>query len=412
MAAIRSRTLVCLFAALALCVLGAALVQPARAATPRAVISLLQATRVGGGQILAVPYHSWNHKARYATVVLPADYAPGNNEALPCIVQPHGREASPLGPAGRWGDLPTADRFMVICPDSSGRRDPENSWGVAGQLQDIADIAGVVESSIPWVHIDHQRLYIVGISMGGQETLCTVARYPDVFAAALCVDGNANMAARYKEFPKVGMASSQRLLRREVGGTPKQVPWLYARRSSTPFVGTLATCGVPIAIWWSQEDQIGYNQATTQTGYLYSQIMLRNPAAPVVQVVGTGPHGSMLAGHPAAGIDFLRPGGVWRTKPATPSSWDYRSWLGDVSVYGCRFITTPNLRKMWSVHMDPGSLSVWSPAPVAAQVPYASSLPVPAVVTVNGIPQSLMPADGLLTISCPAGVTTATWPVG
>jgi pimeloyl-ACP methyl ester carboxylesterase len=410
MAAIRSRTLVCLFAALALCVLGAAFARQAVAATPRAAV--VQATRVDGDQVLAVPYHSWNRKARYATVVLPADYAPGNNEALPCIVQPHGRDATPLGPASRWGDLPTTQRFMVICPDSSGRRDPSNSWGVAGQLQDIAEIAGVVESSIPWVHIDRRRLYIVGISMGGQETLSTLARYPDLFAAGLCCDGNANLAARYREFPLVGMADSQKLMSWEIGGTPKKVPWLYARRSSTPFVGTLATCGVPIAIWWSQDDRIGYNQATSQTGYLYSRIMLRNPAAPVVQVVGTGAHGSMLAGHPEAAIEFLRPGGVWRTLPAPPASWDYRSWLGAVSVYGCTFTTTPNLRKMWSVHMDPGVLSVWSPAPVTAQIPYAGTLPVPAVVTVNGVVQSLVPANGLLTISFPAGQSTASWPVG
>ena len=166
--------------------------------------------------------------------MLPLDYAPGNNEALPCIVQPHGREATPLGPASRWRDLPTTERFMVICPDSAGRRDPYNSWAVAGQLQDIAEIVGVVESSIPWVHVDHQRLYLVGISMGGQETLCTIARYPDLFAAGLCVDGNANLAARYRELPRVDMADTQPLMRREVGGTPAKVPWLYQRRSSIP----------------------------------------------------------------------------------------------------------------------------------------------------------------------------------
>ena len=407
----RSRTLIGLVAALALCALSAAFVHQAEAATPRAVAGPLQATRVGVNQVLAVPYHSWNNKARYATVVLPLDYAPGNNEPLPCIVQPHGRKATPLGPAGRWGDLPTSQRFMIICPDSSGRRDPYNSWAVAGQLQDIVEIVGVVESSIPWVHVDRQRLYILGISMGGHETLCTIARYPDVFAAGLCVDGNANLAARYREFPYVDMADTQPLMRREVGGTPRQVPWLYARRSSTPFAWTLATCDVPIAIWWSKDDKIGYNQAKTQTGYLYRRIKALRADAPVVQVIGRGVHGTMLASHPEAGIEFLRPNGVWRTLPEPPTTWRYGSWLGTAEVWDHRFSTEPNLRKLWRAQVGPGSISVSCPAALQVQAPYDARLPVPAVVNVNGRERLLTPVDGHITISFSAGESTATWSV-
>ena len=338
--ATRLRRLAYLAGALSLAVLGAVAAPQAHAETLRPYAAPLQATRVGTNQVVAVPYYSWNNKARYATVVLPLDYAPGNNEALPCIVQPHGREATPLGPASRWRNLPTTERFMVICPDSAGRRDDFNSWAVAGQLQDIAEIVGVVESSIPWVHVDHQRLYLVGISMGGQETLCTIARYPDLFAAGLCVDGNANLAARYRELRRVDMADTQPLMRREVGGTPAKVPWLYQRRSSIPFAGTLATCGVPIGIWWSQDDTIGYNQAGTQTGRLYTLIKSLRPDAPVEQVIGTGAHGTMLSGHPEAGLAFLRPNGVWRTLPPAPATWEYRSWLPFASAWGHSFSTT------------------------------------------------------------------------
>jgi pimeloyl-ACP methyl ester carboxylesterase len=393
-------------------VLGAAFSRQAAAATARRAAVPLQATAVGGNQVLAVPYHSWNNKARYATVVLPADYGPGNNEPLPCIVQAHGRSATPLGPAARWGSLPTTERFMIICPDSSGRRDPANSWSVAGQLQDIAEIADVVATSIPWVHIDRQRLYLLGISMGGSETLCTIARYPDVFAAGLCCDGNADLGKRYYEFRRVGMAEDQVLMRREVGGTPKQVPWLYQRRSATPFAATLATCGVPIAIWWSQDDTVGYNQARTQTGRLYTLIESLNPSAPVEQVIGTGPHGSMLAGHPDRAIDFLRPGGVWRTVPAAPATWNYRSWLGEVEVWDYTFTTTPNLRRMWKAVVRPGSLAVSCPAPLTVQVPYAAGLPSPAAVTVNGATVYVVPEDGHIAIDFPAGASSATWPAG
>jgi hypothetical protein len=300
---------------------------------------------------------------------------------------------------------------MVICPDSSGRRDLYNSWAVAGQLQDIAEIAGVVEASIPWVRIDHERLYLAGISMGGQETLCAIARYPDVFAAGLCVDGNANLAARYRELPLCDMKDTQPLMRKEVGGTPRRVPWLYARRSSTPFASTLATCGVPVSIWWSREDPIGINQAKTQTGYLYTRIMRLNPAAPVTQVIGTGGHGSMLFQHPEDVLAFLRPGGTWRTLPAAPASWDYRSWVTEAEAWGYRFTTTSPGRKLWRVHVAPGSLQVWSPKTFTASVPYAADTPGPVTVTVNGVPTQLLPVEGTLTVTLPAGASTATWPV-
>ncbi len=409
--AIRLRRLAYLAGALSLAVIGAAAAPQAHAETLRPSAAPLQATRVGTNQVVAVPYYSWNNKARYATVVLPLDYAPGNNEALPCIVQPHGREATPLGPASRWRNLPTTERFMVVCPDSAGRRDLYNSWAVAGQLQDIAEIVGVVESSIPWVHVDHQRLYLVGISMGGQETLCTIARYPDLFAAGLCVDGNANLAARYRELARVDMADTRPLMRREVGGTPAKVPWLYQRRSSIPFAGTLATCGVPIGIWWSVDDTIGYNQAATQTGRLFTLIKSLRPDAPVEQVIGTGAHGTMLSSHPEAGLAFLRPNGVWRTLPAAPAAWEYRSWLPFASAWGYSFSTTASPRTMWRVQVAPGSLAVSCPAPLTVQVPYDAALPAPAAVTVNGVAQSIMPVDGHLGIIFPAGVSTAFYAV-
>ncbi len=392
-----------------LVVLGAVAAPQARAETASVRSETLKATAVGTNQVIAVPYRAWNNRARYATVVLPRDYAPGDNGALPCIVQPRGRQSTPLGPASIWGDLPSTERFMVICPDSSGRRDPRNSWAVAGQLQDIAEIIDVVESSLPWVHVDHQRLYVVGISMGGQEALCTIARYPDRFAAGMCVDGSANLAARYRELARVDRADVRPLMRREVGGAPSKVPWLYKRRSSTPFAATLASSGVPIAIWWSRDDAIGFNQVKTQTGYLYRRIKSLAPGAPVVQVVGTGRHGTMLSQHPEASLEFLRPNGVWRTLAPAPLTWDYGSWLPSADVWGHHFSTEAGRHQLWRVHIEPGSIEVSCPAPLTVRAPYDSALPVPAVVIVNGVVRHFTPVDGHISISFPAGKSTATY---
>jgi hypothetical protein len=45
------------------------------------------------------------------------------------------------------------------------------------------------------------------------------------------------------------------------------------------------------------------------------------------------------------------------------------------------------------------------------QAPYDAGLPVPAVVSVNGRVRLLTPVDGHITISFPAGASTATWSV-
>ncbi len=96
----RSRTLIGLAAALALCALSAAFVHQAEAATPRAIAGgPLQATRVGVNQVLAVPYYSWNNKARYATVVLPLRLRAGQQRAL-AVHRPATRQKGHAAGAG------------------------------------------------------------------------------------------------------------------------------------------------------------------------------------------------------------------------------------------------------------------------------------------------------------------------
>ncbi len=46
---------------------------------------------------------------------------------------------------------------------------------------------------------------------------------------------------------------------------------------------------MPLQIWWSTRDRIVTNQAR-ESGALYRDIMRLNPAAPVIEVVGTWHH--------------------------------------------------------------------------------------------------------------------------
>lgn len=393
---------------LAIAFLGAA-GAPAASAEAPASEELLGALPIGPNQTYAVPYFSWNGRPRTAVVILPRDYVPGASaKALPCVVEARGRHVAPAGHARCWSDLPTREQFMVICADSSGRRDPSNSWAVAGQIDDLTQLPSVIEESIPWVSVDRKRLYVIGPSMGGTETLMALALHPDVFAAAICVDGVADLAARYREFLLVDRADDRRLMRVEVGGTPSRQPFRYAARSPKTFVRTLAFSGTPFAIWWSRTDRLVINQPTTQTGKLYQRIKLLAPDAPALQRIGDGPHSSMLLAHPGAAVDYLRPGGVWRELPESPpQTWEFKEWRPATGAWGYRVTAPAGLTRFYRMRVEGGTLTVDSPSALRIAVPYGDDRPRPASVVLNGTQLWLEPEDGALQLAIPAGHSTA-----
>ena len=151
---------------------------------------------------------------------------------------------------------------------------------------------------LPWLHIDRSRIYAIGSSMGGQETLLLAALHPKLLTGAAPLDSATDMAARYRAFPglKDGLGL-QRLARIEIGGTPASAPQAYAARSPMSYVRQLATGGVPIDIWWSRNDRIVVDQ-NQESGRLYRAIKRANPKAPVEQFVGTWAHSHEM--HPLA----------------------------------------------------------------------------------------------------------------
>jgi hypothetical protein len=390
-------------AVLATALLGLAPAGPAVAAEAAAP---LRALPVGTNQTYAVPYFAWNGKPRTAVVVLPRGYVPGAaDEALPCIVEARGRNYAAASHARHWRDLPTTRGFIVICADSAGRRDPQNSWSVAGQIDDLAELPAVIEASIPWVKIDRRRLYVAGPSMGGTETLMALALHPDVFAAALCVDGVADLAARYREFGLVDRLDDRLLMRAEIGGTPGRVPFKYATRSPSSYAATLALCGVPLAIWWSVDDTLVINQATTQTGKLYDRIRALAPESPVVQRIGSGRHSTMLLTDPGAVVDYLCPAGIWRTRADDPpAKWTFKESRPLTHVWGYTVTAPRGLTRFYRLVVEGDLLTVDTPALLTVSVPYAGA--GPANVVLNGVATTVAPVDGALSISVPAGKST------
>jgi poly(3-hydroxybutyrate) depolymerase len=251
---------------------------------------------------LTITYRTHDGHRRNAYVLLPAGYRPGENPALPLVISPHGRAVDGKINTRRWGNLPTIGGFAVVNPDGYGGRLPLHSWGYEGQIADLARMADIVEAKLPWVRIDRRRLYAVGGSMGAQETLLLAGRYPHLLAGAVAVDGPADFALQYRNFPRLtcdqaclargwghtGLAK-QRLARKEIGGTPATAPGKYAERSPITYAWAIAASCVPVQIWWSRTDKIVLDP-DRQSGRMAATLRSMNPSAPIDEYVGNWDH--------------------------------------------------------------------------------------------------------------------------
>jgi pimeloyl-ACP methyl ester carboxylesterase len=256
-----------------------------------------------GVRTFVVHYRAHNGEKRRAYVVLPAWYRKGLNPRLPLVISPHGRGVSARTNARLWGMLPARGVFAVISPDGAGRKLHRYSWGSFAQIADLARMPEIARRTLPWLRIDSHKVYAFGGSMGGQETLLLLARYPRMFAGAAAFDSVTDLARQYRSFPSIPCDrachelwngpvgySLQALAKQEIGGTPRTRPGAYAVRSPMTYARSLAFSCVPLQIWWSVSDRIVVHQQTGQSGALYRAIKKLNPKAPVEAYVGYWKH--------------------------------------------------------------------------------------------------------------------------
>ena len=239
---------------------------------------------------VVIHYIAHDGVVREADVLLPRYYDERRDGPLPLVIAPHGRGIGAHANARLWGDLPGRDRFAVINPEGQGRRLALYSWGDPGQIDDLARMPDILQDALPWVRIDRRRIYAVGGSMGGQETLLLVARAPGLLAGAVAMDAPTNLSLRYRQFARLRRGLRLQLLARyEVGGTPWSLPGRWTVRSPLDFARRIAHSGVPLELWWSTTDRVVVDQAA-QSGRLYRDLKRLNPGAPVVAVVGRWRH--------------------------------------------------------------------------------------------------------------------------
>jgi poly(3-hydroxybutyrate) depolymerase len=246
-------------------------------------------------RVLPISYEAHDGLVRRAYVIVPADYRAGT--PIPLVISPHGRGVGARVNVRRWGRLPALGHFAVVNPEGQGRALTLFSWGDPGEIHDLARMPDIVEQALPWLRVDRHRVYAFGGSMGGQETLLLVARFPRLLAGAASFDAPTNMAARYRAFVRQPLGPSlQHLARIEIGGTPATDPKGYAVRSPLDWARRIAFSGVPLQIWWSTRDRVVTGQRY-ESGLLYRMISRLNPAAPVWEFVGRWAHTTEMKAH-------------------------------------------------------------------------------------------------------------------
>jgi poly(3-hydroxybutyrate) depolymerase len=239
-----------------------------------------------------IRYRAHNGVLRWAVIVAPSRYGLRNpSPALPLVISPHGRGVRARTNARLWGELPGRGDFIVICPGGMGRRLPLHSWGWRGQIDDLARMPSILRATRPWLRFDAQRMYAVGGSMGGQETLLLVGRHPRLLAGAVAFDSVTDFFRRYGDFAALGARGKalQALARLEVGGTPTTAPGAYHLRSPVRYVDEIARSGVPLQLWWSDSDEIVTGQEN-QSGRFFAELQARDPRGRFGKVTGSWSH--------------------------------------------------------------------------------------------------------------------------
>ena len=255
---------------------------------------------------LRIRYIAHDGRPNSAWVVLPAWYGPAANPPLPLIISPHGRGLKGRANSILWGDLPGRGSFAVINPDARGRRVAGHSWGYAGHVSDLARMAEILRTTLPWLRIDRRKIYAFGGSMGGQETLLLLARYPKLLAGAAAFSSVTDLALQYRNFNRLQCknacrtllgkqfgSSLRKLARREIGGGPGGYPGAYAARSPITHARAIAGSCVPLQLWWSVSDQVVVDQQA-QTGRLFWELRRLNPGANVEAFVGFWIHSAEM----------------------------------------------------------------------------------------------------------------------
>lgn len=130
--------------------------------------------------------------------------------ATPLVVMLHGctQTAADLARSTTMNEVADRHGFVVVYPQQSGRHNPQSCWNWflpahqgrgSGEPAVIAGIAGEVTASSSGQPIDHDRVFLAGMSAGGAMAAVLGSTYPELFAGMAVHSGLPFAAATSQE---------------------------------------------------------------------------------------------------------------------------------------------------------------------------------------------------------------------
>lgn len=212
----------------------------------------------------------------------------------------HGGAFDTVAPHPGWYGVAERYGVTVVAPVTYGANVPLLSLGYGPSLDDTVRAIEALRAA--GVHVDEERAYACGLSMGGQETLLLIARNPGLFAAGFAFNPVIDVQAWYDDFaaspyyPELAgddpALALDALIRAELGGPPSD--HLAASRERSPISFPEMLTKTPLMLYWSHLDDIVPHQATRQTKRMYDEIKRLDPTAPVAEYNHTWSHGYSL----------------------------------------------------------------------------------------------------------------------
>lgn len=183
-------------------------------------------------QVRVITYTStYDGKPRTATLQVPLGYDP--TIPVPLLVSLYGLGETMTDGWKRYALEANARGWLLVVPDQR-----QNTISPAVR-QDIIDAVEWVKN---YYNVDSSRIYLAGVSMGGNKALVMAAQYPHVFAAVVAHRPITNLSQWYYETTSFRKG----WLEAELGGKPNEVPFEYQRRSPYSQVQNLRH--VPVAL--------------------------------------------------------------------------------------------------------------------------------------------------------------------
>ncbi|MCB0167154.1 MAG: prolyl oligopeptidase family serine peptidase [Anaerolineae bacterium] len=186
----------------------------------------------------------------------------------PLVVVLHGLGGTGLGALYTELTTEASQRgWLLVAPNQHNRVVPYNGDSDGGKkalawLGAQHDVIDAIDYMTSHFSVNKSRIFVIGGSMGGQTTLMMAGKYPDVFGAAVPWKPLTDLGELYGELdddsfwapnpddPYLDLPDPG--IHKQVGGTPSEVPFEYARRSPRNLAPNMRT--IPLKMWHDTDD--------------------------------------------------------------------------------------------------------------------------------------------------------------